>query len=252
MAMSNLLLPNLPQSNVTHLIMDCSCKASETLKSMGINVIDTVCINKLPIYERAHADMQVLPLDNDNVFLLKEAPELLPVLKAHYENVIVCKDELIRTYPFNTALNCAIVQNNIFCRVDFVYDEFLWMAEDFGFNMIDTQNGYAKCSTAIVSGDAIITDSHDIGKMAKEETNIDVLEISYGGVKLMNTNRGYIGGCCFKISKDILAFTGKVKNHPQYEEIENFSLNHGVFLEELSGEELPVDIGGAVIIDTEK
>lgn len=231
--------------------MDCSCKASQTLKSMGIKVIDTVCINKLPIYERTHGDMQVLPLDNDNVFILKEATELLPVLEEHYENVIVCKDEIIRTYPFNTELNCAIVQNNIFCRIDFVYDEFLWMAEDFGFNMIDTENGYAKCSTAIVAGNAIITDSSDIGKRAKEETNIDVLEIPYGGVKLLNTNRGYIGGCCFKLSKDILAFTGRIKSHPQYENIKSFCLNHGVFLEELSDDDMPVDIGGAVIIDTE-
>lgn len=249
--MSNLLLPNLPQKPVTHLIMDSGCRAAETLKSMGIQITDTVSVGKLPVYERTHADMQVLPLDNDNVFLIKEAVQLKPVLEKHYENVIVCKDDLIRTYPFSTALNCAIIQNNIFCRVDFVYDGFLWLAEDFGFKMIDTQNGYAKCSTAVVSGSAIITDSRDIGERAKEETNLDVLEISYGGVRLMNTDRGYIGGCCFKLSKDILAFTGKISNHPRYGEIKSFCLNHGVYLEELSDDELPVDIGGAVIIDTE-
>lgn len=173
--MSNLLLPNLPQSPVTHIIMDNSCKAFETLKSMGINITDTVSINKLPIYERTHADMQVLPLDKDTVFLLRESEQLLPVLEEHYDNVIMCKDELIRTYPFNTALNCAIVKNNIFCRIDFVYDEFLWLAEDYGFNMIDTQNGYAKCSTAVVTENAIITDSKDIGKRAREENAVDVL-----------------------------------------------------------------------------
>lgn len=248
--MSNLLLPNLPQNQVTHLIMDSSCKAADTLKAFGINVTDTVCISKLPVYERTHADMQVLPLDNDNVFLLKESSQLIPVLEKHYENIFVCKDDLIRTYPFNTALNCAVVKDNIFCRVDFVYDEFLWMAEDFGFNIIDTKNGYAKCSTAVVTENAVITDSVDIGKRAEEETDIDVLMISYGGVKLLNTNRGYIGGCCFKLSKDILAFTGRIKNHPEYENIKSFCLNHGVFLEELSDDELPVDIGGAVITDT--
>lgn len=249
--MSNLLLPNLPNNKVTDIIMDSGCKAAETLKSMGINVTNTVCIDKLPIYERTHADMQVLPLDYETVFLLREAVSLKPILEKHYRNVIVCKDELIRTYPFNTALNCAVVQNNIFCRVDFVYDEFLWMAEDCGFNVIDTQNGYAKCSTAIVSGNAVITDSRDIGKRAEEETNIDVLEIPYGGVRLLNTDRGYIGGCCFKLSKDILAFTGRIRNHPQYESIKSFCKNHGVFIEELSDEEMPEDIGGAVIIDTD-
>ena len=250
--MSNLLLPNLPQSPVTHIIMGNNCKAFETLKSRGISITDTVSINKLPIYERTHADMQVLPLDKDTVFLLRESEQLLPVLEEHYDNVIMCKDELIRTYPFNTALNCAIVKNNIFCRIDFVYDEFLWLAEDYGFNMIDTQNGYAKCSTAVVTENAIITDSKDIGKKAREENAVDVLEIPYGGVRLLNTNRGYIGGCCFKLSKDILAFTGQIKNHPKYEEIKSFCLSHGVFIEELSDEEMPVDIGGAVIIDTKK
>lgn len=248
--MSNLLLPNLPEKRATHIIMDCSCEAAKTLMGMGVNVIDTVKINKLPIYERSHADMQVLPLDDETVFLLKEAEELAPVLSEHYSNVIVCKDELIRSYPFNTALNCAIIQNNIFCRVDFIYDEFLWTAEDMGFNLIDTQNGYAKCSTAVVSGNAIITDSEDIGKRAQEETDIEVLKIPYGGVKLLGTNRGYIGGCCFKLQSDILCFTGKISSHPQYQNIKSFCSNHGVFIEELSCEELPVDIGGGVIIDT--
>lgn len=248
--MSNLLLPNLPDKRISHVIMDSSCQAAQTLLSMGISVTDTIKIDKLPIYERKHADMQVLPLDDENVFLLKESSQLAPVLSEHYSNVVVCKDELIRTYPFNTALNCAVVQNNIFCRTDFVYDEFLWTAEDFGFKIIDTQNGYAKCSTAIVSENAIITDSDDIGKRAEEETNLDVLKIPYGGIKLLETNRGYIGGCCFKLQKDILCFTGKISNHPHYDKIKSFCLNHGVFLEELSDEELPVDIGGAVIIDT--
>lgn len=248
--MSNLLLPNLPENKATHIIMDCSCEAANTLLAMGVSLTDTVKINKLPVYERSHADMQVLPLDDETVFLLKEAAQLEPILSRHYSNVILCKDELIRTYPFNTALNCAIIQNNIFCRVDFVYDEFLWTAEDLGFNIIDTQNGYAKCSTAVVSGNAVITDSDDIGKRAEEETNLDVLKIPYGGVKLLGTNRGYIGGCCFKLQKDILCFTGKISNHPQYQNIKSFCLNHGVYIQELSGEELPVDIGGAVIIDT--
>lgn len=248
--MSKLLLPNLPENPVTHIIMDSSCQAAKTLLSMGICIIDTAKINKLPIYERTHADMQVLPLDDETVFLLKEAQQLESVLKEHYSNVIVCKDELIRTYPFNTALNCAVIQNNIFCRVDFVYDEFLWTAEDMGYNLIDTQNGYAKCSTAIISGNAIITDSSDIGKRAEEETDIEVLMIPYGGVKLLGTNRGYIGGCCFKLQKDLLGFTGRISNHPQYDSIKGFCLNHGVYLEELSAEELPVDIGGGVIIDT--
>lgn len=249
--MSNLLLPNLPNKKITHIIMDCSNKAALYLQEMGISVIDTVCINKLPIYERTHADMQVLPIDDETVFVLKEASELTVILEKHYENVIVCKDDIIRTYPFNTVLNCAVIQNNIFCREDFVYDELLWTAEEYGFNIIDTQNGYAKCSTAIVTGNALITDSREIGRRAREETNIDVLEISYGGVSLLDTNRGYIGGCCFKIDNDILAFTGKIRNHPEYDNIKSFCLNHGVFIEELSDDERPVDIGGGVIIDTE-
>lgn len=249
--MSNLLLPNLPNKKITHIIMDCNNKAALYLKEMGVSVIDTVCINKLPIYERTHADMQVLPIDDETVFVLKEASELAKILEEHYGNVIICKDDIIRTYPFNTALNCAVIQNNIFCREDFVYDELLWTAEDYGFNIIDTQNGYAKCSTAIVTGNALITDSKEIGRRAREETNIDVLEICYGGVSLLDTDRGYIGGCCFKIDKDILAFTGKISNHPEYENIKSFCLNHGVFIEELSDDERPVDIGGGVIIDTE-
>ena len=48
---------------------------------------------------------------------------------------------------------------------------------------------------------------------------LDVLKITPGYIELPGYEYGFIGGCCGKISKNELAFTGKLDGHPDREKI---------------------------------
>ncbi|MDD6312725.1 MAG: hypothetical protein PUB08_04590 [Firmicutes bacterium] len=145
-----------------------------------------------------------------------------------------------RRYPDDVLLNCAIIGKYAVCNKKYVSASLL----DAHFTPIDTRQGYAKCSTAIVSETAIITEDESIAN-AVRTVGIDALLIQKGSVRLNGYNYGFIGGACGKISSNVLAFFGKIENHPDYHFIKAFCKNHGVDLLSLSNNEL-FDYGGLI------
>ena len=87
--------------------------------------------------------------------------------------------------------------------------------------MLEVQQGYTKCSICVVSENAIITS--DIGIHCKaKESGIDSLLISPGYIDLPGYKYGFIGGASFKISDNVIAFTGSLDSHPDKDNIEHF------------------------------
>ena len=109
--------------------------------------------------------------------------------------------------------------------------------------IIDTNQGYTKCSIAVVSDNAIITDDVDIYKKCKKK--IDVCFVEKNSVRLNGYNYGFIGGCCGKISKDKLAFFGDVNYHKNSKEIKEFCYKYDVECISLSN--LPLYDYGSLI-----
>ena len=97
---------------------------------------------------------------------------------------------------------------------------------------------------AVVSDNAIITSDPGLYSLCLKN-QIDVLRISPGYIELEGYDYGFIGGCCSLLAPDILAFSGAVEKHPDYQNIRSFCLNRHVFPVSLSGETL-YDIGGMI------
>ena len=106
--------------------------------------------------------------------------------------------------------------------------------------------GYARCAAAIVDGHSIITSDAGVCRAAKN-AGMDVLLIDPGYIELDGYDYGFIGGASFKINNNVVAFTGKLDEHPDEGRIYDFLAAHGqkaLFLTDR-----PIfDIGGAIAL----
>jgi len=79
--------------------------------------------------------------------------------------------------------------------------------------IIDVNQGYARCSVAVIDKNSVITADEAIARKLSGE-GFDVLRIRPGCIELPGYDYGFIGGCCGKLSSDKILFCGNPLNHP--------------------------------------
>lgn len=89
------------------------CFADE-LSKMGHNVIFSDTVKAFPQPEQAHADMQILTINN-TVFVLQECEKLKTL--PYKENLIICKNKAGKKYPENILLNFLFFNNKLYGKV---------------------------------------------------------------------------------------------------------------------------------------
>ena len=216
---------------------------TNALKRRGYHVIESEILENLIPYERDHADMQCLIL-HDTAFVLRECPRLAAALKPYYR-VILTRSDIGGEYPDNIRLNAAVLGKNIIANTKYLDESVKEYAKQHGYQMIHVNQGYAKCSCAVVSDNALITADNGIYHSLKE-TNIEVLKIRQGRVELKGADCGFIGGASGQdISKNerILYFAGDICTHPDHAQISAFCEKHGTKAVSLTNGDL-IDIGG--------
>ena len=231
--------PNLPNKVKTVLIGEEYCSLlSKELNSLGIEVIP---IPKNPFVDTrisSHADLSVLHLCDDLMLLSKhlEGSCLVGLLEELGFKCTFSKAEIGEAYHFDCPLNAYISENFAVYNPDTVASEAKEFIENSGKMSIFCKQGYSKCMICPVDSNSIITSDPSIEYACKQQ-GIDVLKIRAGFVDLMGYNYGFLGGSCFKISSDCIAFTGKLDLHPDRELIFNFIKNKGmecIFLSDLN------------------
>ena len=213
-----------------------------TLLNMGF---EPIFIPKSPYLQEpvsAHPDMSVAKIGK-RLFVAKGTEHLF-----YEEDCIECNmEERMHLYPDDIAFNCAVVGNYVFCKKDYLDKEILKYLEENDFNIINTKQGYAKCSTCVVSDNAIITEDDNIVECALN-AGIDALKIRKGYVKLDGYDYGFIGGASGLLNKNLLCFNGCIENHHDFSAIRNFCLKHNVELLSLNNEPL-YDVGSIITIN---
>lgn len=243
--MSN-FIPNLPQDNAKIVVMSTNNKELvNRVEELGIKVLSSENLSKLLIFEQYHTDLQFLHYNKDTVFVLKECTSLKENLKKYFPNVIEISKNIDKDYPNNVMLNCVVLNDKLICNTKTISDEVLQMAIKDNLKIINVNQGYTKCSTCIVSENAIITSDKSIYKSCRNE--MDVLLIRQGYIELTGTDYGFIGGSSFKYNRNTLVFSGNIKLHPDYESIKSFVENHNVELLSLT-ENTMIDIGSIIPI----
>ena len=201
--------------------------------------------------EAAHADMQIKATPEGDIFLIKNNEPfnkvVLDELPQSASCVTLTEDEIYAfSYPYCVKLNAAVVGRHVIGNLRYLDKKMTERLKALGYEFINVKQGYAGCSTAVVSGSAVITSDSGVAK-ATAACGIDVLTISPGHIGLCKSYGGFIGGASFLADKGTLAFTGDVTRHPDYIRIESFCAAHGVKTLSLTDAPL-LDIGGIVRI----
>lgn len=237
---SFILRPNLPSEKVLHVVVsDQYSQVISALEKAGIITLTVESCSKVLYPLRNHADMLFSYLGNGCFAVEKGQSLLSSQLKELGFNCLVDKFELSERYPLDIPLNFCLVGENIICNEANTPAVFLKDK-----TVINVKQGYAKCSCIPVDENSLITDDISIFSSCIKH-GLDTLLVSKENIRLDGFDIGFIGGCCGKLSRDIIAFCGDIRKHPDYHQIKSFLRERNVFPVSLFGGDL-IDIGSLI------
>ncbi len=170
-----------------------------------------------------HPDMLLHIMDNKNIILHKNMDkEFVELLKNFGINVILSSNSLKDKYPTDIMLNALNIGDIFMHKLNYTDPTLLSLIKHK--KLLDTSQGYSKCSTAIVSENAVITSDMKIGKILKENY-IDVLLLPPGDIILPGLDYGFIGGTCGLLDNNTLAFYGNLNMYKYGDKVLNFLKN---------------------------
>ena len=224
---------------------DAPSSIADSLLSLGFSVLRLPHDERLAAPVRSHADMLMLPLCN-KVFT---SPEYLALAKSVFEalegfgyEVIPAPADIRNEYPFDVAFDALVVNKHIICRRDILPNTIVIESGEMGYSLLNSKQGYAKCSAAVVGDNAVITADKSIASAAKS-AGAEVLEIKPDrSIRLEGYDYGFIGGASGCID-DTSYFAGNISLHSDCERIEEFCRERAKAIVSLSNEPL-CDIGG--------
>ncbi len=246
--MSYIKTPNLPQKKVkSAIIANLDSKITDFVKSFGMELLftDKNCFIDPAI--SYHADVNCFYLGSGKIIADNSQSKLIEALKQKNLSIISPSKPVSGAYPNDCRLNCASVKSKLIAKYASVDPKIL--KEYSKDNVLSVRQGYAKCSSAIVNDNAIITDDPSIFSVCVNN-GFDSLLISKGCVCLPGHDYGFIGGACGLIEKNKMIFFGDITKHKDYFKIAGFLKKHNCELFYLSGHAL-TDIGGIIAIEEE-
>ena len=214
------------------------------LQELGYKIIPSEEIPCEMPYERRHADLQCLIISN-TVFALSCCEGLINALSGEYK-VIRCGEGFGVAYPDNVCLNALQLGDKLICRIPSLETKVKAYCEQHNIELLHVNQGYAKCSCAVIGDQAVITADKGIA-VSLEQNNIDVLRIGQGSVRLEGAEYGFIGGATgYDPHNNTLYICGDIRRHPDYNRIKGFCDQHNTRIFCLSDDEI-TDIGGIML-----
>ena len=225
---------------IAYISQNADNRIIESLRREGFEVHLLAPFDALTAPTNTHADMLLLSV-GDTVFVHKDYPVELSDVK----NVVKIDEPIGSKYPSDVRLNIAIVGKNAICNTKYASRTILNHLKNQGYEIAHVPQGYAHCSTCIVSTNALITADESIFEAAKM-LGIDALKIVSGHISLPPYDYGFIGGAS-GTDENKVYFCGSLSHHPDGEKIREFIKKHGKDVCELTP--LPLeDIGGMLLI----
>lgn len=214
-------------------------KAKEKLEKRSFTLIELPSFEKLPVPVASHPDMLIF--FGDRLFChskyYKENKSLVDTLSHLTKLCVETSDEEIgNEYPSDILFNALKLGKYVFCKESSVSKLIKDYAAREKLTVVNTRQGYARCSVCKISESAAISsDASLLGAIA--EKGIDTLCISECGVRLDPYDHGFIGGASGAFGDDVF-FCGNLELHPDAEKIKAFCKKHEKNAVSLSDEEL--------------
>lgn len=217
----------------------------QNLNKSGFMIITVPLITMVDEPLSGHPDIQMFLHDN-NLFVHPDIDNLFLKKIENKINIIQCSTKLNRIYPGDIPYNIACAGKTAIHKkasADSTISDYLFEKK---IDMIETKQGYSKCSTLIVNDQSIITADNSIHKAAVR-SGLDSLLIANGFIDLPGYKYGFIGGASGKFN-DTIYLTGSINHHPDKERMEKFIESKGMKLNILSNQKI-FDAGSIFFID---
>ncbi len=235
----------------------------EKLIQMGYIVI------KLPVCEKVyyeiacHSDIFIRRIEN-NIIIEKNMYDLLLEKSAEFklfleENKIENKYKVIITdfnisskYPNDIGLNLCKVGKNAIHNFKFTDKKLLDVLNNLDYKRININQGYSKCSIAVISDNScIVCDSSIKEKLQENKIETLLVEDVDKNIKLLSPNgfsgmHGFIGGSIVQIENQVVVF-GDLSNIDENGSIRKLIKKQNKEIIEFK-KELLIDYGGMIVI----
>lgn len=210
------------------VLVDYRIQNIEKLNLLKLNLEIIICPPCEDLYEAVcgHPDMLVHFINKKNLLVHNSMNKsFISSLENYGLNIILSGKKLKINYPEDIILNALNMENIFVHTLAFTDKNLLNSINDK--KLINIKQGYSKCSTVIVSDNAIITSDKGICSALLDE-GLDVLLLPPGDILLPGLDYGFIGGCCGLINESQLAIYGNLDFYLYGNEVKIFLKKHDV------------------------
>lgn len=216
--------PFIPLKKANTIIIDgrVSSEIMDNLKKLNLKIIPTIECKEVAKPIAYHPDIVMHPVDHKSLII---APNVFE----YYEeklygmgiNLIKGDTRLGKAYPKDIAYNVGRMEGIAVHNFKYTDEKLKYYLKKQGLEFVHVNQGYTKCSMAIIDEKAVITADYVISKKLKDLA-FDVLLIQPGYIELSGYNYGFIGGTCGNLSRDEIILTGTLDYHLDKKEILRF------------------------------
>lgn len=245
-------IPNLPQKPVSLVVVDgrISVAAEASLERLGVTPLKT---ERHPgLYEAVsfHPDMLLHHTGGNRIV---HAPGIGSALAASLLEAgfrLICGEtELTPEYPRDIAYNVARVGGFYFHNLKHTDPVLRKELEKAGAEPVHVEQGYTKCSVAVIDDRTIITSDAGIASVSKTKGIRALLIDPAQNILLPGLNYGFIGGATGLLGKNRLSVNGDARLLKDYHPISRLLSQKGCELLSLSGEQV-TDTGSVIPLTT--
>lgn len=211
-----------------HAIVDYRISDEEinNLSQLGCEVLICPPLKTLYPAVSGHPDMLMHIVDKNTIIVHKDMDEsFISILRSLGKEIIFSKSTVGNSYPQDIILNAVNLKDIFMHNVKYTDSTLFNLISNK--KIINVNQGYTKCSTAILSDRALMTSDKGIANAALE-SKLDVLVLPPGDILLPGLNYGFIGGCCGLFDEKLLCFYGDIREYKYGTEILNFLKRHNI------------------------
>lgn len=243
--------PFIPEKDADLVIIDG--RISEDLlinldKDINLKILLTTPCEEVADPISYHPDIVLHPVNNKTIVA---APNVFEYYKEKLYGmgikIIKGERKLEKKYPNDIAYNVGRIHNFAIHNFKHTDEVLKYYLRKENLEFIHVEQGYTKCSMAVIGDNAVITSDYPIYKKLTD-LGVDVLLIEPGHIRLDGYPYGFIGGTCGNLSKQNLVFSGKFSSHPDNLKILKFLRKYEKNVIWLSDNEA-IDIGTIISLN---
>ena len=181
------------------------------IESFGIEIVETVAHPNLYEAVKGHPDLMGCPLKNITIIV----PYLYSKKYKDFErfSTQIGATLIEKKYPNHIKYNVATFGRHALGYFKYVDKAIISVLESLKISLINTIQGYSKCSTLILDSNNLVTSDISIFKAINEIYGMNIAMINSGDIILEGFEYGFIGGASSLIDNKKVAFMGSLEHY---------------------------------------